>query len=99
MCNAEVGDEQKGEDPTVNDLQEMVNDLLSESRVRSRGFFQPEMVNQLISTHRSGRADWSLQIWQLLTLELWMQAFMDSPQKVPAFDLPQSSATLGKTYS
>ena len=24
MCDAEVGDEQKGEDPTVNHLQEMV---------------------------------------------------------------------------
>jgi threonine aldolase len=28
MCNAEVGDEQKGEDPTVNLLQEMVAELL-----------------------------------------------------------------------
>ncbi|MGH7317889.1 MAG: threonine aldolase family protein, partial [Candidatus Rokuibacteriota bacterium] len=28
MCEAEVGDEQKGEDPTVNRLQEMVADLL-----------------------------------------------------------------------
>jgi len=28
MCNAEVGDEQKGEDPTVNHLQEMVATLL-----------------------------------------------------------------------
>ncbi|HEY7908226.1 MAG TPA: GntG family PLP-dependent aldolase [Thermomicrobiales bacterium] len=28
MCDAEVGDEQKGEDPTVNRLQEMVADLL-----------------------------------------------------------------------
>jgi threonine aldolase len=28
MCAAEVGDEQKGEDPTVNQLQEMVADLL-----------------------------------------------------------------------
>jgi threonine aldolase len=28
MCDAEVGDEQKGEDPTVNLLQEMVADLL-----------------------------------------------------------------------
>jgi threonine aldolase len=28
MCEAEVGDEQKGEDPTVNVLQEMVADLL-----------------------------------------------------------------------
>ena len=28
MCDAEVGDEQKGEDPTVNLLQEMVAELL-----------------------------------------------------------------------
>ena len=28
MCEAEVGDEQKGEDPTVNLLQEMVAELL-----------------------------------------------------------------------
>src|SRR5882762_1237672 len=28
MCDAEVGDEQKGEDPTVNRLQEMVAALL-----------------------------------------------------------------------
>src|SRR4051812_50080945 len=28
MCDAEVGDEQKGEDPTVNCLQEMVAELL-----------------------------------------------------------------------
>ena len=28
MCEAEVGDEQKGEDPTVNRLQEMVAELL-----------------------------------------------------------------------
>ena len=28
MCDAEVGDEQKGEDPTVNLLQDMVAELL-----------------------------------------------------------------------
>ena len=28
MCDAEVGDEQKGEDPTVNLLQQMVAELL-----------------------------------------------------------------------
>src|SRR5512145_556494 len=28
MCDAEVGDEQKGEDPTVNALQDMVAELL-----------------------------------------------------------------------
>src|SRR4051812_11728180 len=29
MCEAEVGDEQRGEDPTVNQLQEMVADILN----------------------------------------------------------------------
>jgi threonine aldolase len=31
MCDAEVGDEQKGEDPTVNRLQEMVAELLGKA--------------------------------------------------------------------
>jgi threonine aldolase len=32
MCDAEVGDEQKGEDPTVNRLQEMVAELLGKEQ-------------------------------------------------------------------
>jgi asparagine synthase (glutamine-hydrolysing) len=61
----------------ANDLREMTNDLLSESRLRGRGLFHPERVQRLIAEHRSGRQDWSMQIWQFLTLELWMQNFMD----------------------
>jgi len=62
------------------DLREMVDDLLSEDRVRQRGYFEPTAVRQLIEEHRSGRQDWSMQIWQLLTLELWLQTFVDRPQ-------------------
>jgi asparagine synthase (glutamine-hydrolysing) len=61
----------------ANDLREMTDDLLSEVRVRDRGLFRPEAVRRLIREHRSGRQDWSMQIWQFLTLELWMQNFMD----------------------
>ncbi len=61
----------------ANDLREMTDDLLSESRLRGRGLFRPEGVRRLIAEHRSGRQDWSMQIWQFLTLELWMQKFMD----------------------
>jgi asparagine synthase (glutamine-hydrolysing) len=61
----------------ANDLREMTDDLLSESRLRGRGLFHPERVQRLIAEHRSGRQDWSMQIWQFLTLELWMQNFMD----------------------
>lgn len=45
MCAAEVGDEQKQEDPTVNRLQEMVADLLG----KERALFLPSgtMCNQI----------------------------------------------------
>jgi len=61
----------------ANDLRDMVDDLLSPSRVQERGLFRPEMVRLFVEEHRSGRRDWSLQLWQFLTLELWMQMFLD----------------------
>jgi asparagine synthase (glutamine-hydrolysing) len=61
----------------ANDLSEMTDDLLSETRVRDRGLFRPEAVRKLVKEHRDGRQDWSMQIWQFLTLELWMQNFID----------------------
>jgi len=61
----------------ARDLKEMVDDLLSESQIEKRGLFRPEVVRAFIDEHRSGAQDWSMQIWQLLTLELWMQIFID----------------------
>jgi asparagine synthase (glutamine-hydrolysing) len=68
----------------ANDLRDMVDDLLSESRIRQRGFFRPEAVRRYVEEHRSGTQDWSLQIWQFLTLELWMQTFLDGGGKCMA---------------
>jgi len=61
----------------ANDLREMVDDLLSDGNLKERGLFDPAAVRQLVDEHRSGRQDWSAQVWQFLTLELWMQAFID----------------------
>lgn len=61
----------------ANDLKEMVDDLLGREQLRRRGLFRPEAVQRLIGEHRKGRQDWSMQLWQLLTLELWMQTFLD----------------------
>ena len=63
----------------ANDLREMTDDLLSGPRLQARGLFRPERVRKFIAEHRGGRHDWSMQIWQFLTLELWMQNFMDRP--------------------
>jgi asparagine synthase (glutamine-hydrolysing) len=65
----------------AHDLRPMVDDLLSESRVKRRGLFRPEAVRRYIDEQRRGAEDWSMQIWQLLTLEIWMQLFLDGGAK------------------
>ena len=59
------------------DLREMVNDVLSEDRIRRRGYFSPRAVVETVRAYRNGTNNWSMQIWQLLTLELWMQIFLE----------------------
>jgi asparagine synthase (glutamine-hydrolysing) len=65
----------------AHELKPMVDDLLSESRLKKRGIFQPDAVRSLVQEHRSGAQDWSMQIWQLLTLEIWMEQFIDKNSK------------------
>ena len=73
----------------AHDLKEMVDDLLSSSQIRKRSLFRPEAVRHYVEEHRSGRRDWSMQLWQFLTLELWMQTFLDGgaakfePEMIP----------------
>ena len=66
----------------AHDLREMTDDLLSDHQIRKRGFFDARAVRRFVEEHRSGRQDWSMQIWQLLTFELWLQAFVDRPSNV-----------------
>jgi asparagine synthase (glutamine-hydrolysing) len=61
----------------AHDLTEMVDDLLSESRLRQRGLFRPQAIRTFVDEHRRGAQDWSMQLWQFLTLELWMRTFLD----------------------
>jgi len=63
----------------AQDLRPMVDELLSETNVRRRGLFRPEVVRRYVEEQRNGREDWSMQIWQFLTLELWMREFLDKP--------------------
>jgi asparagine synthase (glutamine-hydrolysing) len=64
-------------------LRGMTEDLLSEERVRRRGLFRPEAVRKIVSQNLSGREDYNLQVFQLLTLELWQQIFMDGTGMAP----------------
>lgn len=61
----------------ANDMREMADDVLSESQIRKRGMFRPEVLRAMVDQHRTGQQDWSMQLWQFLTLELWMQTFLN----------------------
>jgi asparagine synthase (glutamine-hydrolysing) len=58
-------------------LRPMIGELLSAETVGKRGLFQPQEVQRIIDANQSGREDYSLQIFQLLNLEIWQRQFMD----------------------
>jgi asparagine synthase (glutamine-hydrolysing) len=56
-------------------LQPFVRDLLSPQAVRSTGLLDAKTVERLLEDHFGGRADYSHQIWCLMTLVLWHDRF------------------------
>jgi len=76
----------------AHELRPVVDDLLSETQVRRRGLFRPEAVRRYVDEHRRGTEDWSMQIWQLLTLETWMQLFLDGGAREFAAKAAQAKA-------
>jgi asparagine synthase (glutamine-hydrolysing) len=56
----------------------LVEELLSAEQVERRGLFRPAEVARLVAGNLSGREDHSLQVFQLLTLELWQRTFIDA---------------------
>ncbi len=58
-------------------LRPLVEDLLSQERITKRGLFDAKEVRRIIDSNLSGREDLNLQVFHLLTLELWMQSFLD----------------------
>ncbi|MGA8274452.1 MAG: asparagine synthase (glutamine-hydrolyzing) [Candidatus Sulfotelmatobacter sp.] len=79
----------------ANDLKEMVDDLLSETNIKMRGLFRPEVIRRFVDEHGSGAEDWSMQIWQFLTLENWMRIFLDAgvEQRTEEFGHAREAAT------
>jgi asparagine synthase (glutamine-hydrolysing) len=61
----------------VNELAPLVDDLLSESTLASRGLVEPAAVARLRADNAAGRGDYSLQLYALLSLELWLRTFVD----------------------
>jgi asparagine synthase (glutamine-hydrolysing) len=61
----------------AKDLRPLVDDVLSPASVKARGLFDPAEVQRLLRANDEGTEDNALRIWELLTLELWQQTFLD----------------------
>lgn len=78
------------------DLAPLIEELLSERRLADRGLLSPTVVHRLIRDHRRGIEDYSLQIWAFLTLEIWIQEFIDNAdQFAMPDDVVNSSVEVG----
>ena len=56
---------------------QVVRDVLLDSRALERGIINPEAVTALLDDHRAGIRRGGDAIWALLNLELWHRTFID----------------------
>jgi asparagine synthase (glutamine-hydrolysing) len=56
-----------------SDLRPLVDDALLGGELVGSGFLRAEPLRRLVDAQRAGRRDLALQLWQLLTLELWLR--------------------------
>ncbi|HXY43282.1 MAG TPA: asparagine synthase (glutamine-hydrolyzing) [Acidimicrobiales bacterium] len=57
----------------AHDLRPMVDEMLLSGELVSSGFLDRAALERLVSDDRSGRQDRSKQVWQLLSMELWVR--------------------------
>ncbi|NOT62093.1 MAG: asparagine synthase (glutamine-hydrolyzing) [Acidobacteria bacterium] len=59
------------------ELKGLLYDTLTDQRTRDRSLLNQSSIRSLMNEHQIGRRDHSRQLWSLLTLELWLRAFID----------------------
>jgi asparagine synthase (glutamine-hydrolysing) len=59
------------------DLEPLMQETLSETQVRKRGFFDWDAVQGIIESHRAQRNDHTDHLLALINLELWCRIFLD----------------------
>ncbi|MBV9537090.1 MAG: asparagine synthase (glutamine-hydrolyzing) [Solirubrobacterales bacterium] len=55
------------------ELKPLAHEVLSLSRLRAEGYFEPQVVAQLLEDHCARRADYSRQLWGLISFSLWVE--------------------------
>ena len=66
------------------ELSGFARDVLLSERCRRRGLFNVRFLERLLRFNERGR-DVGLQLWTVLSFELWCQRFLDAPFRAAAF--------------
>ncbi len=59
-----------------HELRPFVDDFLRPEAVAESGLLSPDGVSRLVSEHLSGRQDYSMQLWSVISLEFWHRRFI-----------------------
>jgi len=76
-------------------LRDLLTDTLLSAAAVGRGYFEPGPLRRLVEEHVAGRRDRARELWTLLSLELWHQAFIDrAPRPAVSYQAPARAAAL-----
>jgi asparagine synthase (glutamine-hydrolysing) len=67
-----------------------VHHYLGADRIRAGGVFDPATVSRLVADHEAGRADYSRNLWALLTFAVWQE-------RAPVDQVPGNGAAVART--
>ena len=58
------------------ELRDLMEETLSEKRIREGGWFVYDPVRRMIDAHVAGRENYSHQLWALLVFEIWRENYL-----------------------
>ena len=76
-----------------NDLKTMVDDILPSGELVRQGYTKAAYIRDLIDDDRAGRADYSKEIWHLLTMDFWLR----NQKNAARLQSPSSPLTVAMT--
>lgn len=64
-------------------LKPLVDDVFSESAIRSRGLFDVAVVRELLARDAAGQVDATYPIFSMMCIEMWCRRFVDTASNSP----------------
>jgi asparagine synthase (glutamine-hydrolysing) len=58
-----------------NELHDLMQDMLSERRIKNQGIFNPDFVKSLVNNHLSKKQNNRKLLWNILILQLWFDRY------------------------